>query len=56
MLESFIGSFVICQLLCKLLLQDNAFLNVLSAVSYPAFYLRSSVFLSMFIASSHFLF
>lgn len=32
------------------------FLNVLSAVSYPAFYLRSSVFLSMFIASSHFLF
>ena len=25
MLESFIGSFVICQLFCKLLLQDNAF-------------------------------
>lgn len=25
MLESFIGSFMICQLLCKLLQQDNAF-------------------------------
>ena len=27
MLESFIESFMICQLLCKLLLQDNAFLK-----------------------------